>query len=80
MLERAHLPCETRIYDLRHSAATLLLAKGVPIKIVSEMLGHSDVSITLSIYAHVLPDMQDSAAEAMDDSLNISARPDPIRG
>jgi integrase len=44
------------------------------------MLGHSDVSITLSIYAHVLPDMQDSAAEAMDDSLNISARFDPTRG
>jgi integrase len=80
LLECAHLPCETRIHDLRHSAATLLLAKGVPIKVVSEMLGHSDVSITLSIYAHVLPDMQDSAAEAMDDSLNVSARFDPIRG
>jgi integrase len=70
LLERAHLPSGTRIHDLRHSAATLLLSKGVPIKVVSEMLGHSDVSITLSIYAHVLPDMQDSAAEAMDDSLN----------
>ena len=80
LLERAHLPSGTRIHDLRHSAATLLLSKGVPIKVVSEMLGHSDVSITLSIYAHVLPDMQDSAAEAMDDSLNISARFDPTRG
>jgi integrase len=59
LLERAHLPSGTRIHDLRHSAATLLLSKGVPIKVVSEMLGHSDVSITLSIYAHVLPDMQD---------------------
>ena len=37
---------------------------------VSEMLGHSDVSITLSIYAHVLPDMQDGAAEGMDDALS----------
>lgn len=37
---------------------------------VSEMLGHSDVNITLSIYAHVLPDMQDGAAEAMDDALS----------
>jgi integrase len=80
LLERAHLPSGTRIHDLRHSAATLLLSKGVPIKVVSEMLGHSDVSITLAIYAHVLPDMQDSAAEAMDDSLNISARFDPTRG
>jgi integrase len=80
LLERAHLPSGTRIHDLRHSAATLLLSKGVPIKVVSEMLGHSDVSITLSIYAHVLPDMQDRAAEAMDDSLYISARSDPTRG
>jgi integrase len=79
LLERAHLPSGTRIHDLRHSAATLLLSKGVPIKVVSEMLGHSDVSITLSIYAHVLPDMQDRAAEAMDDSLYISARSDPTR-
>jgi integrase len=70
LLERAHLPSGTRIHDLRHSAATLLLSKGVPIKVVSEMLGHSDVSITLSIYAHVLPDMQDGAAEAMDDALS----------
>ncbi len=70
LLESAGLPCGTRIHDLRHSAATLLLSKGVPIKVVSEMLGHSDVSITLSIYAHVLPDMQDGAAEAMDDALS----------
>jgi integrase len=70
LLERAHLPSGTRRHDLRHSAATLLLCKGVPIKVVSEMLGHSDVSITLSIYAHVLPDMQDGAAEAMDDALS----------
>ena len=70
LLERAHLPSGTRIHDLRHSEATLLLSKGVPIKVVSEMLGHSNVSITLSIYAHVLPDMQDGAAEAMDDALS----------
>ena len=70
LLECAHLPSGTRIHDLRHSAATLLLSKGVPIKVLSEMLGHSDVSITLSIYAHVFPDMQDGAAEAMDDALS----------
>jgi integrase len=50
--------------------ATFLLSKGVPIKVVSEMLDHSDVSITFSIYAHVLPDMQDGAAKAMDDALS----------
>jgi integrase len=70
LLERAHLPSGTRIHDLRHSVATLLLSKGMPIKVVSEKLGHSDVSITLSIYAHVLPEMQDGADEAMDDALS----------
>jgi site-specific recombinase XerD len=54
------------MHDIRHSAATLLLSKGVPVKVVSEMLGHADVSTTLSIYAHVLPDMQDKAADAAD--------------
>jgi integrase len=57
------------VRDLRHSTATLLLSRGVPVKVVSEMLGHADVGITLSIYAHVLPDMQDGAADAMDEAL-----------
>jgi integrase len=69
LLDYAGLPSGTRMHDLRHSAATLLLSRGVPIKVVSEMLGHADVSITLSVYAHVLPDMQDKAADAMDDAL-----------
>jgi integrase len=63
LLERAGLPAGTRIHDLSHSAATLLLSKGVAVKVVSEMLGHADVSTTLSIYAYVLPDMQSVAAD-----------------
>ena len=47
-----------------------MLSRGVPVKVVSEMLGHADVSTTLSIYAHVLPDMQGGAADAMDDLLS----------
>ncbi len=47
----------------------LLLSRSVPITVVSEMLGHADVGITLSIYAHVLPAMQDGAADAMDEAL-----------
>ena len=54
-----------RIHDLRHTAATLLLKAGVPAKVVSERLGHTKVGITLDLYSHVLPDMQDMAAEAM---------------
>jgi integrase len=69
LLERAGLPAGTRMHDLRHSAATLLLSKGVAIKVISEMLGHADVSTTLSIYAHVLPDMQSIAADAADQAL-----------
>lgn len=53
-----------RIHDLRHTHASLLLQAGVPVKVVSERLGHARVSITLDIYAHVLPDMQDHAVEA----------------
>jgi integrase len=56
-----------RFHDLRHTFATLLISKGINIKVVSEMLGHANVSITLRIYAHVLPHMQDSAAQAMED-------------
>ena len=55
-----------RIHDLRHSAASLLLADGVPVKVVSEMLGHADVATTLRIYAHVLEGAQEQAASYMD--------------
>lgn len=68
LLRRAGLPDTTRMHDIRHSAATVLLSKGVPVKVVSEMLGHSDVSITLSVYAHVLPDMQGACADAADEA------------
>ena len=64
LLQRAHLP-RMRFHDLRHTAATLLLGRGVNPKIVSEMLGHASVSITLDIYSHVLPDMQQDAASVM---------------
>lgn len=54
-----------RPHDLRHTHATLLLLAGVPAKVVSERLGHASVGITLDLYSHVLPDMQDLAADAM---------------
>jgi integrase len=69
-LKRADLP-NLRFHDLRHSAATLMLQQGVNPKIVSERLGHSDISLTLNTYSHVLPPMQEEAAEKMDDLLTL---------
>lgn len=54
-----------RFHDLRHSAATLLLAAGVNIKVVQEMLGHSNARTTLQMYGHVLPDMQKDAIDKL---------------
>ncbi len=65
LLKRAGLPI-IRFHDLRHTAATLLLLQGINPKVVSELLGHSQVGITLGLYSHVLPDMQQDAANAMD--------------
>ena len=57
-------------HDLRHTCATLLLTKGVYPKIVSEMLGHSSIAITLDIYSHVIPGLGDAAASAMEEALS----------
>jgi integrase len=62
MLERVKLP-KLRLYDLRHTCATLLLAAGEHPKIVSERLGHAKIALTLDVYSHVLPTMQKSATE-----------------
>jgi len=67
-LRRAGLP-EVRFHDLRHTCATLLLRQGVNPKYVQELLGHANVSLTLNVYSHVLPDMGDAAAGAMDTAL-----------
>ena len=69
LLKHAGLP-QIRFHDLRHTYATLLLCKNVNPKIVSEMLGHASIAITLDTYSHVLPDMQDSAAKATEGVLS----------
>jgi integrase len=55
-----------RFYNLRHSAANLLIADGLPITVVSAMLGHALTSTTLNNYAHVLPGADRITAEAME--------------
>jgi integrase len=66
LLKKADLP-DMRFHDLRHSMATLLLSKGVHQKIVQELLGHSEISMTLDTYSHVLPTMQRDAMEGLND-------------
>jgi integrase len=65
-VRRRGLP-PVRFHDLRHAHATLLLLQGVHPKIVSERLGHASVGITLDIYSHVLPTMQEHATAAIDE-------------
>jgi integrase len=60
-LTKAKLPSTVRLYDLRHTHATLLLLAGVHPKVVSERLGHANITITLDTYSHVLPNMQQEA-------------------
>lgn len=66
LLKEAGLP-HMHFHDLRHSAATILLCMGVNIKAIQELLGHSDISITLRTYSHLLPSMQQEVVEKWDD-------------
>lgn len=65
LLKSLEIP-HVRFHDLRHTAATLMLAQGTHPKVVQEMLGHSQISLTLNTYSHVLPTMQEEAAERME--------------
>jgi integrase len=62
-LAKSTLPA-IRLHDLRHTHASILLKQGVPLKVVSERLGHSNPAFTLSVYQHLLPGMQADAAKA----------------
>jgi integrase len=68
ILKKASLP-NIRLYDLRHTAATLALTVGVSPKVVSEQLGHTSAAFTLDVYSHVLPHMQDDAAAKVEAAL-----------
>lgn len=75
VLRRAGLP-DIRFHDLRHTAATLLLAAGENMRTIQEMFGHSRFSTTADIYAHVLPDQQRQTADKMDAVLGLPPNPD----
>lgn len=65
LLEKAGLP-QARFHDLRHTHASLLLAKGVHPKVVQERLGHSSITMTLDLYSHVAQGLQEQAAQKLD--------------
>lgn len=71
---------EIRFHDLRHTSATLLLSAGISIKVVSERLGHKDIAITLSTYAHALPKDHDAAKSAMEAILTNKPKTNPQNG
>jgi integrase len=62
--KRAGLP-PIRLHDLRHSVASILLARGVHPKVVSDMLGHATIALTLDTYSHVIPSLQQEAASVV---------------
>jgi integrase len=66
LLKHAGLP-PIRFHDLRHTSASLMLNHDIPVIIVSRRLGHARASITSDVYGHLLPNMQDEAAEMIDD-------------
>ncbi|KAF0208575.1 MAG: integrase family protein [bacterium] len=68
ILEEAKLP-RYRFHDLRHSCASLLLSQGLPARTIMEILGHSQINLTLNTYAHVFPEMTRAAADVMDNLL-----------
>lgn len=72
LMEDAEVP-RIRFHDLRHTAATLLLSQGVHPKVVQERLGHSQISVTLDTYSHVLPTMQRDAADKLDTLLGAKS-------
>jgi integrase len=71
LCDRAGLPRE-RLHNLRHSAASFLLAQGVPLRVVMEILGHSSIAITADLYTHVVPALEQDAAERVGRALRRS--------
>jgi integrase-like protein len=78
-LARAGLPTTIRFHDLRHSCATLLLAQGVPLVVVRDTLGHTQISTTADIYGHVLPDTHRQAVDGLDTLLGGDMESDQNR-
>lgn len=73
-LKQAGLPDSIRFHDLRHSCATFLIAQGVHPRVVMEILGHSQISVTMNTYGHVMPETQQEAIDKVDTVLRRESR------
>jgi integrase len=71
LLDSAGVP-RIRFHDLRHTFATFLLAEGTPARVVMELLGHSQIGITMNTYAHVLPALSSASVEAVATQLGVA--------
>lgn len=78
-LEKAGLP-KVRLHDLRHTHASLLLARGVHPKVVQERLGHSSITMTLDLYSHLVPGLQEAAAATLNGLLSKEKSPAKTQG
>jgi integrase len=70
-VKRAGLP-HIRFHDMRHTHATLLIQQNINVKVISERLGHSKIGVTLDVYSHVLPSMQQEVADKLDEMITIA--------
>ncbi len=79
ILKSAGLPETIRLYDLRHSCATLMLAQGEHPKVVSGWLGHASTQLTMDVYSRVLPSMRRDASDRLEATLWGELRESPVR-
>jgi integrase len=77
LLKQAGLPHRVRVHDLRHSSASLLLNLGIPLKTIQTILGHSSIKVTADIYAHLAPQIERDAANALDRTFAKQAHDPP---
>lgn len=68
LLERSGVR-QIRLHDLRHTAASLMLAQGVHSRVAMEVLGHSQISVTMNTYSHVAPEVTREAADKIEEAL-----------
>ena len=71
-LESAGIPRSVRIHDLRHTCASMLIARGAHAKAIQQHLGHSSITVTFDVYGHLLPDEQDRIAAALDQTYDAA--------